>query len=120
MFKKHKPKSTSFANNGSNSSNNVQEMNDNNNKYQSVTSNHHNQHHQQHQQQQQQQHQQQSHPPSSPAPSSQLVFHCQLAHGSPTAFVSGFSNVIELYQKIAEQFDMPVTEVSTYLIIFNM
>lgn len=42
----------------------------------------------------------------------QLVFHCQLAHGSPTGFVSGFSNVRELYQKIAEYFEFPATEVS--------
>lgn len=49
----------------------------------------------------------------SPSPISkpQLVFHCQLAHGSPTGFVSGFSNVKELYQKIAEHFEFPVSEV---------
>lgn len=41
----------------------------------------------------------------------QLVFHCQLAHGSPTGFVSGFSNVKELYQKIAEYFEFPASEV---------
>lgn len=41
----------------------------------------------------------------------QLVFHCQLAHGSPTGFVSGFSNVRELYQKIAEYFEFPPSEV---------
>lgn len=41
----------------------------------------------------------------------QLVFHCQLAHGSPTGFVSGFSNVRELYQKIAEYFEFPMSEV---------
>lgn len=41
----------------------------------------------------------------------QLVFHCQLAHGSPTGFVSGFSNVRELYQKIAEYFEFPASEV---------
>lgn len=41
----------------------------------------------------------------------QLTFHCQLAHGSPTGFISGFSNVKELYQKIAEYFDFPATEV---------
>ncbi|XP_060529357.1 PDZ domain-containing protein GIPC3 [Cylas formicarius] len=40
-----------------------------------------------------------------------LHFHCQLAHGSPTAFVSGFSNVRELYQKIAEAFDIPTSEI---------
>lgn len=49
--------------------------------------------------------------PSSPVGRPQLVFHCQLAHGSPTGFVSGFSNVKELYQKIAEYFEMPPNEV---------
>ncbi|XP_025832081.1 PDZ domain-containing protein GIPC1-like [Agrilus planipennis] len=41
----------------------------------------------------------------------QLVFHCQLAHGSPTGLISGFSNVRELYQKIAEHFEFPVSEI---------
>lgn len=36
-----------------------------------------------------------------------LVFHCQLAQGSPTGIISGFTNVKELYQKIAECYDMP-------------
>jgi hypothetical protein len=36
-----------------------------------------------------------------------LVFHCQLAHGSPTGLISGFSNVKELYQKIADCFEIP-------------
>ncbi|KAL9914956.1 PDZ domain-containing protein GIPC1 isoform X2 [Glossina fuscipes] len=30
----------------------------------------------------------------------QLIFHCQLAHGSPTGLITGFSSVRELYQKI--------------------
>ncbi|XP_043492136.1 uncharacterized protein LOC122517681 [Polistes fuscatus] len=42
---------------------------------------------------------------------SSLVFHCQLAHGSPTGLISGFSNVRELYQKIAECYDIPVEEI---------
>ncbi|KAB0795197.1 hypothetical protein PPYR_12036 [Photinus pyralis] len=41
----------------------------------------------------------------------QLVFYCQLAHGSPTGLISGFSNVKELYQKIAEYFDFPPSEI---------
>lgn len=41
----------------------------------------------------------------------QLVFHCQLAHGSPTGLISGFASVKELYQKIAECYDFPVDEV---------
>ncbi|XP_031830906.2 PDZ domain-containing protein GIPC-like protein kermit isoform X2 [Nomia melanderi] len=40
-----------------------------------------------------------------------LIFHCQLAHGSPTGLISGFSNVRELYQKIAECYDIPVEEI---------
>lgn len=46
-----------------------------------------------------------------PKPST-LVFHCQLAHGSPTGLISDFSNVRELYQKIAERYDLPAEEVS--------
>lgn len=48
----------------------------------------------------------------------QLVFHCQLAHGSPTGLISGFGSVKELYQKIAECYDFPVDEVRT--IQFNI
>jgi len=40
-----------------------------------------------------------------------LVFHCQLAHGSPTGLISGFSNVKELYQKIADCFEIPAATV---------
>lgn len=42
---------------------------------------------------------------------SQLVFHCQQAHGSPLGLISGFSNVKELYQKIAECYDFPPEDV---------
>lgn len=35
----------------------------------------------------------------------ELVFQCQLAHGSPTALISGFSTMNELYEKIANSFD---------------
>lgn len=41
----------------------------------------------------------------------QLVFHCQLAHGSSTGLIAGFSNVRELYEKIADVFDIPANEV---------
>jgi hypothetical protein len=44
-----------------------------------------------------------------PPPS--LVFHCQLANGSPTGLITGFSSVKELYQKIAECYDFSVDEV---------
>lgn len=40
-----------------------------------------------------------------------LVFHTQLAHGSPTGKIEGFTNVKELYAKIAEVFDISPTEV---------
>ncbi|XP_018401957.1 PREDICTED: PDZ domain-containing protein GIPC3 [Cyphomyrmex costatus] len=49
-------------------------------------------------------------PPRDPRPST-LVFHCQLAHGSPTGLISDFSNVRELYQKIAERYDLPAEEI---------
>lgn len=42
----------------------------------------------------------------------QLVFHCQLAHGSPTGLITGFASVKELYSKIAECYDFSVDEVS--------
>ncbi|KAK0062843.1 PDZ domain-containing protein GIPC1 [Biomphalaria pfeifferi] len=44
-------------------------------------------------------------------PRPKLVFHCQQAHGSPTGIISGFTNVKELYQKIADCYDIPVTEI---------
>lgn len=40
-----------------------------------------------------------------------LVFHCQQAQGSPTGLISGFTSVRELYQKIADCFDMQPSEV---------
>ncbi|XP_066149523.1 PDZ domain-containing protein GIPC3 [Euwallacea fornicatus] len=49
--------------------------------------------------------------PSAPPITNSLQFYCQLAHGSPTAFVSGFSNVRELYEKIGEAFDMPASDI---------
>ena len=45
------------------------------------------------------------------APRSKLVFHCQQAHGSPTGIISGFSNVKELYARIADAYDMEASEV---------
>eukprot|EP00061_Rhincodon_typus_P001665 g15402.t1 len=35
-----------------------------------------------------------------------LVFHTQLAHGSATGRVEGFTNVRELYTKLGEAFNM--------------
>ncbi|NXI34189.1 GIPC3 protein, partial [Galbula dea] len=40
-----------------------------------------------------------------------LVFHTQLAHGSPTGHIEGFTNVKELYAKIAEVFGISPTEI---------
>ncbi|XP_043472902.1 PDZ domain-containing protein GIPC3 [Leptopilina heterotoma] len=40
-----------------------------------------------------------------------LEFHCQMAHGSSTKLISGFSNVRELYQKIGECYDIPSEEI---------
>ncbi|XP_016318666.1 PDZ domain-containing protein GIPC1-like [Sinocyclocheilus anshuiensis] len=48
-------------------------------------------------------------PPTSLRP--RLIFHTQLAHGSPTGRIEGFSNVRELYAKIGEAFGIPPTEV---------
>ena len=50
-----------------------------------------------------------SEPASRPRP--KLVFHCQQAHGSPTGVISGFTNVKELYQKVAECYDMDASQV---------
>ncbi len=49
--------------------------------------------------------------PVQPRPRPKLVFHCQQAHGSPTGVISGFTNVKELYQKIAECYDMEPSQV---------
>lgn len=62
------------------------------------------------------------HPASSPAgstadglskslPKPKLVFHCQQAQGSPTGIISGFSNIKELYLKIAECYDFPASDI---------
>lgn len=48
-------------------------------------------------------------PPTNLRP--RLIFHTQLAHGSPTGRIEGFSNVRELYAKIGEAFGIPPTEV---------
>lgn len=48
-------------------------------------------------------------PPANLRP--KLVFHTQLAHGSPTGRIEGFTNVKELYCKIAEAFNLNPLEV---------
>ena len=40
-----------------------------------------------------------------------LVFHAQLAHGSPTKKIKDFSNVKEMYARIGEAFKMRSSEV---------
>ncbi|KAM7409590.1 hypothetical protein PAMA_001192 [Pampus argenteus] len=48
-------------------------------------------------------------PPEYPRP--RLIFHTQLAHGSPTGRIHGFTNVKELYAKIAEVFHISPSEI---------
>ena len=43
-----------------------------------------------------------------------FIFYCQLAHGSPTCEIQGFTNVKELYAKISESFKIDVNKVSLY------
>ncbi|XP_040446558.1 PDZ domain-containing protein GIPC3 [Falco naumanni] len=49
--------------------------------------------------------------PRPPRARPRLVFHTQLAHGSPTGRIEGFTNVKELYAKIAEVFGISPTEI---------
>ncbi len=42
-------------------------------------------------------------------------FACELAHGSNQVRISGFANIPELYQRIAERFNIPVSQVRTLL-----
>ncbi|MEE6494685.1 hypothetical protein FKM82_001843 [Ascaphus truei] len=50
-------------------------------------------------------------PPPPPAMRPKLVFHTQLAHGSPTGRIEGFTNVKELYSKIAGAFQVAPEEI---------
>lgn len=50
--------------------------------------------------------------PPAPPPPPKFVFYCQLAHGSPTGKVEGFTNVKQLYEKLAEVFKVQASEVS--------
>jgi propanediol dehydratase small subunit len=40
-----------------------------------------------------------------------MVFHCQLAHGSPTKQVRDFTNVKQLYESIAKAFGIPTSDI---------
>ena len=53
-----------------------------------------------------------SQPANPPVSKPKLVFHCQQAHGSPTGVISEFTNVKELYQKIAECYDILPSQVN--------
>lgn len=55
-------------------------------------------------------------PPDYPRP--RLIFHTQLAHGSPTGRIHGFTNVKELYAKIAEVFNISPSEVQNKLFLY--
>uniref|UniRef100_A0A4X2KRK7 GIPC PDZ domain containing family member 2 n=1 Tax=Vombatus ursinus TaxID=29139 RepID=A0A4X2KRK7_VOMUR len=46
-----------------------------------------------------------------PKPKPKLVFHTQLAHGSATGTVEGFSSIHELYAKIAQVFEISPSEI---------
>ena len=59
-------------------------------------------------------------PPQPPLPSQQeLAFHTQLAHGSPTKKIKDFSNVRELYQRIADAFGISSTDVSVSSCVYT-
>uniref|UniRef100_A0A674IUH1 PDZ domain-containing protein n=1 Tax=Terrapene triunguis TaxID=2587831 RepID=A0A674IUH1_9SAUR len=51
-------------------------------------------------------------PPPPAQPGARLLFHTQLAHGSPTGRVGGFASVRELYEQIGQAFRIPAAEVS--------
>jgi len=46
-----------------------------------------------------------------PAETFDMVFHCQLAHGSPTRQVRDFTNVKQLYESIAKAFGIKSSEI---------
>ena len=46
-----------------------------------------------------------------PADQIDMVFHCQLAHGSPTKQIRDFTNVKQLYESIAKAFGIPTADV---------
>lgn len=46
-----------------------------------------------------------------PAEQFDMVFHCQLAHGSPTRQVRDFTNVKQLYESIAKAFGIPTADI---------
>uniref|UniRef100_A0A4W5P4B5 GIPC1-3 GH1 domain-containing protein n=1 Tax=Hucho hucho TaxID=62062 RepID=A0A4W5P4B5_9TELE len=57
-------------------------------------------------------------PPANLRP--KLVFHTQLAHGSPTGRIEGFNNVKQLYGKIAETFNLSPPEVGFFFFFLQL
>ena len=53
---------------------------------------------------------------AAPAESFDMVFHAQLAHGSPTRQVRDFTNVKQLYESIAKAFGIGTAEVRCVLL----
>ncbi len=49
---------------------------------------------------------------AAPAEQFDMVFHCQLAHGSPTRQIRDFTNVKQLYESIAKAFGIKTTDAS--------
>ncbi|XP_064445010.1 PDZ domain-containing protein GIPC2 isoform X4 [Mirounga angustirostris] len=49
--------------------------------------------------------------PDPPPPTRTVVFHAQLAHGSPTGRVEDFASIRELYAKIAAVFEISASEI---------
>jgi len=50
-------------------------------------------------------------PAAAPAEEFDMVFHVQLAHGSPTRQVRDFTNVKQLYESIARAFSIPTSDI---------
>jgi len=48
---------------------------------------------------------------AAPAETFDMVFHCQLAHGSPTRQIRDFTNVKQLYESIAKAFGIPTNDI---------
>ena len=44
----------------------------------------------------------------------ELLFHCQLAHGSSTKDIKDFASVKDLYGRVAEAFEIDSEEVNIY------
>ena len=55
---------------------------------------------------------------AAPAEAFDMVFHCQLAHGSPTRQIRDFTNVKQLYESIAKAFGIKTNEVRVFFFFF--